>query len=270
MASIGFFDSGFGGLAILRDVVRELPQYNYLYLGDSARAPYGERSYEEIYSFTTQALDFMFKQGCNLVILACNTASSNGLRKIQQEFLTKIYPNKKVLGVLIPAAEAVVKITKNKQVGIIATKSTVRSGSFVDEIKKLNPKVTVYQKACPKLVTLVEAGQIEGKEIKKALTRYLKPLQQANIDTLVLGCTHFGLLEKEIQSIAGLDVTLVSEGPIIAKRLKDYLQRHSEIETRLSKQGLIAYFTTGQTSKFEKLGSWFMGKKITAKNPGLF
>ncbi|MFC1790375.1 glutamate racemase, partial [Patescibacteria group bacterium] len=196
---VGVFDSGFGGLEIFREIVKKLPDYDYLYLADTARAPYGTRSQEVIYNFTLQAVDFLFKQGCPLVILACNTASSKALRKIQQEYLPQKYPERRVLGVLIPACEEAVEKTSNNKVGVLATEGTVSSKAFVKELKKIKPEVEVSQQAAPLLVSIVESGEHEGEIADLALKNYLEPLLGKEIDTLILGCTHYGILRDKIK-----------------------------------------------------------------------
>jgi glutamate racemase len=259
---IGVFDSGFGGINILRGIVKELPAYSYLYLGDTARTPYGTRSQEVIYGFTRQAVDFMFANGCGLIILACNTASSDALRKIQREYLPKHCPDKRVLGVLIPAAEEAAALTKNKRIGIIATEGTVRSNSFARELAKIDPKIKVFQNACPLLVPIVEAGEQNSKATKLILEKYLSPLKKKNIDTLILGCTHYGILESQIKNVLGPRITVVSEARVVPKRLKNYLERHPEIEKGLQKNSAIRFYSTDLTDKFASLGSKFFGKKI--------
>lgn len=263
--SIGVFDSGFGGIDILRGIVKELPEYNYIYLGDTARSPYGTRSSVLVYEFTKQAVDFLFKSNCELVIFACNTASSDALRKIQQEYLPKNYPNKKVLGVLIPAVEEAVKNTKNKKIGVIATEGTVKSCSFIEEIKKLDSSIKVFQKACPLLVPIVEAGEQNSKAVNLILKDYIKNLTKNNIDTLILGCTHYGILENKIKNITGKNIKIISEAKIVPKKLKDYLKRHSEIENKLKKNMSVDFYSTDLTDKFITLGSKFFGKKIKVK-----
>jgi len=259
---IGVFDSGFGGLEILRYIVKKLPQYSYIYLGDSARAPYGARSQSTVLQFTRQAVDFLFKQGCYLVILACNTASSEALRKIQQEYLPKRYPKRRVLGVIIPAVEEAVLQTCNNRVGVIATDGTVRSGAFAKEIKKLDSAITVLSKACPLLVPIIEAGEHNSKIADLAVEKYLKSFLKQRVDVLVLGCTHYGLLEKKISNFLGKKVKLIVEGKIVADKLVGYLGRHPEIEKDLVKGGGIKFLTTDLADKFETLGSKFFGKKI--------
>ena len=259
---IGVFDSGFGGLNILREIIKELPEYNYFYLGDTARAPYGSRSQEIIYEFTRQAIGFLFKQGCQLVILACNTASSKALRKIQQEYLPQYYPENKVLGVIIPTAETVAE-QENKNVGVIATEGTIASNVFKKEIQKLNPEIKVFQRACPLLVPIIEAGEQDGKIIYLAIKDCLKPLLSENINALILGCTHYGLLKKEIEKITNKKIRIIAEGEIVAKKLKHYLQRHTEIERYLAKNSEKRFFTTDLTNRFRILGSQFLGEQIS-------
>lgn len=255
---IGVFDSGFGGLHVLRAIVRALPQYEYVYLGDTARAPYGDRPQETILGYTRQAVDFLFAHDCGLVIIACNTASSDALRKIQDEYGAK----KKVLGVLIPAAEDAVQKTKNRRVGVIATRGTVASKKFPRELAKLDARVKVYQQACPLLVPLVEAGEHNSRETETILKRYLAPLLKKKIDTLILGCTHYGILERKIRKIAGPDITIVSEARVVPKKLKMYLAKHQEIETTLMKKTVVRFFTTDQTDRFQTLGSALFGRPI--------
>lgn len=269
---IGVFDSGFGGLSILRHLVKVLPSYDYLYFGDSARAPYGLRSQEIIYDFTTNCLDFMFQSGCEIVILACNTASSEALRKIQQEFLPKKYPDKKVLGVIIPAVEDVLEKNKSKVIGVMATPATIRSKAFEREIKNRGGiRYKVFGLACPLLVPIVESGDENTLFAKDIISKYVNTLMKKNIDTLVLGCTHYELLLNKIkQAIPKTKkVFVVSEGNIVAKKLKDYLSRHKEIESKLSKSGRREYMSTDFGDNFEKLGSKFFGSKIKAKKISL-
>lgn len=260
--AIGVFDSGFGGLSVLRHIVRVLPEYDYVYLGDTARMPYGARSQEVIYEFTQQAVDFLFQNNCELIILACNTASSEALRKIQQEYLPKYYPKKRVLGVIIPAAEEAIEVTGNNKIGVMATESAVASGAFERELKKLNPLAQVFQQGCPLLVPIVESGEQNSEITDVMLRKYITPLMKKNIDTLILGCTHYGILESKIKNITGQNIRVISEGKIVAKKMKQYLQRHSEIERILSKKRRITFYTTDITNRFKDLGSKFFGKKI--------
>jgi len=263
--AIGVFDSGFGGLNILHGIVKKLPEYDFLYLGDAARVPYGTRSPETVFGFAQQAVDFLFKKNCALIIFACNTASSDALRRIQKEYLPKFYPGEKVLGVLVPAAEFAALKTKNGRVGVMATPGTVSSGSFKREIIKINPKIKVFQNACPLLVPLVEAGEHNSKASDIFLKKYLAPLINKKIDTLILGCTHYGILEQKIKKITGQNIHIVSEASVVAIKLKNYLQRHPEIEKKLSKNGRQTFYSTDLTENFRILGSKFFGRKITVK-----
>ena len=263
--SIGVFDSGFGGLDIMKGIIKELPEYDFMYLGDTARVPYGNRSKEIVYEFTRQAVDFLFGNGCGLIILACNTASSDALRKIQQQYLPKHHPDKRVLGVIISTVEHAAKKTKNRKIGLIATEGTVMSGIFVNELKKKDKTIKLFQNACPLLVPIVEAGEQNSKIAQMALEKYLKPLLDKKIDTLVLGCTHYGILEKKIKKIVGKKVHVISESKIIGKKLKDYLQRHPEIDKKLSKNAKHTFYTTDLNEKFVTLGSKFVGRKIKAE-----
>jgi glutamate racemase len=258
---VGVFDSGFGGLDILRGIVTRLPHFDYVYLGDTARAPYGSRSSKIVYEFTRQAVEFLFEQDCRLVILACNTASSEALHKLQAEWLPRFFPDRRVLGVLIPAAEAAVITSKTKKVAVIATEGTVNSGSFVQELQKLDPDISVFQQACPLLVPLVEAGEQNSPATAMFLKQYLSPVLQFHPDTLILGCTHYGLLKKQIRKLTG-PIKLVSEAEIVPEKLATYLVRHPEIETNLGKHHRCQFFTTDLTPRFQTLGSHFFGTPI--------
>ncbi|HDQ22968.1 MAG TPA: glutamate racemase [Candidatus Uhrbacteria bacterium] len=258
---IGIFDSGLGGLIILKDIIKKLPQYDYIYLGDSARVPYGNRSQETIYEFTRQAVDFLFKQDCQLIIIACNTASAEALRKIQQEWLPVNYPDRRVLGVIRPVVEKAVEVAK-KKIGVIGTKGTVSSQAYIQEIAKLDPKMEVMQQACPLLVPLIEEAWQKNDVTKKVLRTYLKPLKLAEIDTLILGCTHYPILYKEIQGIMGARTKVLHSGEIVADALADYLNRHSEIENKLDKNSNNIYYVTDLSPHYEKLGEGWFGKRI--------
>lgn len=260
--SIGVFDSGFGGLSILRGMVKELPEYDFVYLGDTARVPYGTRSSDIVYEFTRQAVEFLLAKDCGLVILACNTASSDALRRIQREYLPKYFPDRNVLGVLISAVEEATRKTRNGNIGILATPGTVRSGAFVREIAKINPETKVFQNACPMLVPLVEAGEVSSPATDYFLKKYLKPLLAKKIDTLILGCTHYGLLEPKIRGIVGSEVHILSESRIIGKKLRDYLARHPEREQTLGKRGARKFYSTDLTEYFQTLGKRFFGEAI--------
>jgi glutamate racemase len=267
--SLGVFDSGFGGLNTLRHLVERLPEYDYVYLGDTARAPYGPRSPEEIYAFSTQAVDFLFDHGCELVIFACNTASSDALHIIQTEYLPKCYPGKKVLGVLIPLSEEAVATTANKKVGVLATEGTVRSGAFVREIHKLDPEVAVIQQACPLLASIIEAGAYDAPETDTALEGYLRPIMAAGVDTVVLGCTHYDILKNKIRAIVGPDIRVISEGHIVAEKLERYLERHPSIAQMLERGGKRVFYSSDPTGKFNELGSAFLGMPVNAGSVSL-
>lgn len=262
---IGIFDSGFGGLHVLRSVANALPQYEYIYLGDTARAPYGDRSQETILAFTKQGVNFLFRRGCGIVIVACHTAASEAVRKIQDAYMKKRNPQKKVLGVLIPATEEAVRKTKNRRIGVIATERTVASHKFVRELTGLDPGIRVFQQACPLLVPMIEAGKLNSSKMQLALKKYLAPLLRKNIDTLILGCTHYGILERKIRTIIGPEIRIVSEARVVPGKLKKYLKKHTEIEKTLGKRSSIRFYSTDHTHNFELLGSRIFGKTIRAQ-----
>lgn len=262
IGKIGVFDSGFGGLSILKVIEKVLPDYEYIYLGDTARTPYGTRSKEVVYQFTLQAVEFLFKQDCEIIIIACNTASADALRRIQQEYVATHFPNRRVLGVLVPAAEEAVARTKNKRIGVLATAGTVRSDAFLQEIQKLDPKTKVFQKPAPLLVPLVEEGEHRSKAAELILRTYVKRLLEKKVDTIILGCTHYGYLESVIRKIVGKNVRVISEGKIVARKFADYLERHPEIQNKLSRKTKITFYTTDITEQFQRLGSSFFGRPI--------
>jgi glutamate racemase len=259
---IGIFDSGLGGLIVAHSLVQALPQYDYVYLGDTARVPYGGHSQRSIYEFTQQAIEYLLRQDCQLVILACNTASAKALRQIQRTYLPRHFPDRRVLGVLIPAAEAAVAATKNKRVGVIATQATVSSQAFAREIHKLDPTIELFQQATPLLVPLIENGGLQY--AKPILYDYLQPLRQQNIDTLVLGCTHYPLLKKQIQKEVGEQVTLISQDQIVPEKTAAYLQRHPEIESKLSRQSSRRFCLTDLTPSAQAIGLQLFGKGMSA------
>ncbi len=259
---IGIFDSGLGGLDIMRAIIKELPEYDFVYLGDTARVPYGNRSLEMVTNFTQEAVSFLLRRHCQLIILACNTASSKALHKIQNDYLLTQWKERKILGVLIPASEEAVKITQEKRVGVIATTGTISSGAFSREIKKIDQQVKVYSQACPLLVPLIEAGEQNSQVMKLMLKKYLYPLINKKIDTLILGCTHYGVLENTIQKIVGDKVKIIAEPKVVAYKLKKYLFRHPEIENKLNKTGQRFFYATDVTKKFQILGSQFLDQKI--------
>lgn len=251
---IGVFDSGYGGLTILNDLVKSLPEHDFLYLGDNARAPYGNRSFETVYQYTLQCVQWFFKQGCPLVVLACNTASAKALRTIQQKYLTQFYTDRKVLGVIRPTAEVIGNYTQTNEIGILGTPGTIHSESYVIEINKFFPEVTVSQQACPFWVPLVENDEYtsEGAEyfIKKDIEKLLA--KSPDIDTILLGCTHYPLLLEKIKKFTPDAIKIISQGEIVAQSLKNYLARHSEIKERCSRNGSVRLFTTDSAEEFDK------------------
>jgi glutamate racemase len=260
---IGVFDSGFGGLSVLKEVVRGLPEYRYVYVGDTARAPYGPRPGDEVYQYTLEAVEFLFSRGCELIILACNTTSAEALRKIQQEYLPVHYPTRRVLGVIVPATEEAISITNNNRIGVLATEGTVRAGSFTRELQKLNASVQVFERACPKLVELVEVGDTSSPETYEAVRGYVENVLKEDIDTLILGCTHYEHLLGAIQKVIGeRNIRVVSEAEVIARKLREYFARHPEIEKKIERSSERTFYTTDTTSKFEELGSVFYGEAI--------
>jgi len=249
---IGIFDSGYGGLTVFEAIRREMPQYDYVYLGDNARAPYGTRSFDIVYEYTLQAVKKLFELGADLVVLACNTASAKALRNIQQNDLPKIDPNKRVLGVIRPSVEAIGKYTKSRQVGIFGTHGTVDSESYPIEIGKLWDDVKVYQQACPMWVSLVENGEYNGDGADYFVKKYIDLLMEKSreIDVVILACTHFPMLLPKIRKYMPDNVTLMGQGDLVATSLKDYLKRHTEMEERLSLGGNVEFYTTESVNKF--------------------
>jgi glutamate racemase len=264
--TIGVFDSGFGGLDIFREIVTALPEYAYMYLADSARAPYGSKSKEEVLVCTTEGVEFLFSRGAELVILACNTSSSDALRIIQQTVLPVKYPDRNVLGVVIPAAEEAVAQSVTGRIGVMGTEQTIASKSFEKELHKLRPEVEVYAVACPKLVPLIEQGMHDSPELRTTLHEYLTPLLSHDIDTLILGCTHYGLIKEAISSIVGPHIHVLSEASILPRKLEDYLTHHPEYRDHLATDGTVSFFTTDTTDRFERLGAQFYGGEIQAEH----
>ncbi|HLP40027.1 MAG TPA: glutamate racemase [Fibrobacteria bacterium] len=270
---IGIFDSGFGGLTIFRSIRARLPQYNYLYLGDNARAPYGSRSFEAILKFTREGVDALLVRGCKLVIIACNTASAKALRSIQQRFLPVEHPDRKVLGIIRPSAEALSAYPRERTVALWATEGTVKSMSFPLELEKLAPGLRLVQKACPLLVPLVEAGELEGPGIEHYLDRYWRetealaamvPGAGGHIDALLLACTHYPLLLPRIRARLPASVDILVQGDIVASSLADYLARHPEVEGALSRGGDQRFLTTDQTEGFDRLAEIFLGHRVVS------
>ncbi len=262
--SIGVFDSGYGGLTVLKEIVKLLPEYDYMYLGDNARAPYGNRSFETVYEYTKECVDWFFNRGCHLVILACNTASAKALRSIQQNHLPKINENKRVLGVIRPTAEVIGKFTETKNIGVLATSGTVHSQSYSIEIKKFFPAVKVFQQACPMWVPLIENNEHHSHGADYFVKEYINELekQNSNIDCILLACTHFPLLINKIIEHTPVGTKIISQGEIVAASLKDYLQRHPEIEMLCSKGSTRIFYTSDSTDDFDKHSSIFYGEAI--------
>ena len=264
---IGVFVSGYGGLTILSAIRKLLPEYDYVYLGDNARSPYGTRSFDVINDFTLQAVRYLFSEGCPLVILACNTASAKALREIQQKYLpTSEDPSRRVLGVIRPTAEVVGNVTETKHIGIMATPGTISAQSYEVELAKLFPDVSVHGQACPMWVPLVEYGESNGEGADFFVQKYLNELleQDKQIDSIVLACTHYPLLRPKIEQYLPEGITLLSQGELVATSLKDYLHRHPEMNDRLTQGGSIRYLTTECPDKFGDLASIFVDEEVNA------
>jgi glutamate racemase len=258
---IGIFDSGYGGLTVFKSILKELPDYDYMYIGDTARAPYGNRSFQTIHQYTWECVQWLFNQGCQLVILACNTASAKALRTIQQQDL-KIFedPTKRVLGVIRPTAEVIGDYTQSKEIGVLGTRGTVQSGSYLIEIDHFFPELKVYQQACPLWVPIIENGEHDKPGADYFVEKYLEQIleQSPNIDTLLLACTHYPLLMPKIKAFLSPDIKVVGQGDIVAKSLVDYLQRHPEMESRLTKNGTQQFYTTtDDTADFDHYAEIF-------------
>ena len=262
---IGIFDSGYGGLTVFRSIFQQLPEYDYIYLGDTARAPYGNRSFQTIHQYTWDCVQWLFEQGCPLVILACNTASAKALRTIQQKDLQNVDPSKRVLGVIRPTAEVIGDYTKTKEIGVLGTKGTVQSGSYQIEIGHFFPDIKVHQQACPLWVPLVENGEFDKPGADYFVKKYLDQIlaQSANIDTLLLACTHYPLLQEKIKAYLPGHIQVISQGDIVAKSLVDYLLRHPEMESKLSKGGTQQFFTTtDDTADFDHYAEIFFSGPV--------
>lgn len=268
---IGVFDSGFGGLSILKEIRRVLPEYSYIYLGDNARAPYGTRSFDTVYQYTLQAVSKLFAMDCNLVILACNTASAKALRTIQQRDLANFGAGKRVLGIIRPCTELANTFTVNKNLGIVATKGTVTSQSYEIEIKKFYPDITITAHACPMWVPIVENGEYASDGADFFVKKELDALLQENphIDALLLGCTHYPLLLPKIRKYLPKHIAIIQQGEIVANSLKKYLQKHTEMEQSLLQNASIQFFTTDSCDSFNVIGSHFLQEEIHAKQLNL-
>lgn len=265
---IGVFDSGYGGLTVLREIVRVLPQYDYIYLGDNARTPYGTRSFETVYQYTLECVKHFFSMGCRLVILACNTASAKALRTIQQQDLPAIDPSLRVLGVIRPTTEIIGRVSRTGHVGILGTRGTVNSCSYPMEIEKFFPHLKVYQEACPLWVPLVENNEYDrpGADyfVKKDIERLLD--HSPEIDAILLACTHYPLLMNKIRQFTPPHITILSQGEIVAASLADYLHRHPGIEAACSKNGKRIFYTTDSTEDFDQHASVFFGETVQSRH----
>lgn len=265
-APIGVFDSGYGGLTIFGDLRRRLPQYDYLYLGDNARAPYGNRSFDLVYRFTLESVKALFDRGCPLVILACNTASAKALRTIQQRDLPLIAPDRRVLGIIRPTVEHFGALSRSGHIGVLGTRGTVASRSYELEAAKLFPGFTVTGHACPMWVPLVENGEADGPGADYFVKKDVDALMEADplIDTILLGCTHYPLLLDKIRRAAAAGVDVVAQGDIVARSLEDYLGRHPEMSRRLSTGRTVTYLTTESADRFAAASSTFLGHPVEA------
>lgn len=265
---IGIFDSGYGGLTILEKIRTELPGYDYIYLGDNARTPYGTRSFEVVYKFTLECVTHLFEMGCQLVVLACNTASAKALRSIQQRDLPLLDPNRRVLGVIRPTVEAVGTMSQTKHIGLLATLGTVQSNSYPLEIDKLHEGISVISEACPMWVPLIENNEHNSEGADYFIRKNVEHLLAADgiIDTVMLGCTHYPLLADKIKSLLPEGVSVVSQGEIVAKSLVDYLQRHPDMDNRCTKNGSVRYLTTESVEKFASSASIFLNQEIQAEH----
>ena len=265
---IGVFDSGYGGLTILDKIREVLPEYDYIYLGDNARAPYGTRSFEVVYEFTRQAVNKLFDMGCHLVILACNTASAKALRSIQMSDLPQIDPARRVLGVIRPTVECIGEISKNQHIGVLATAGTIKSESYPLEIHKLFPEIQVSGTACPMWVSLVENNESQDEGADYFIRKYIDQLlsKDPQIDTVILGCTHFPILLPKIRQYIPDHISVIAQGEYVAESLKDYLKRHPEMDAKCTKNGNCQFYTTEAEEKFSESASTFLKQQISVKH----
>lgn len=265
---IGVFDSGYGGLTILEELTKAMPEYDFIYLGDNARAPYGTRSFDVIYQYTLQAVEKLFSMGCQLVILACNTASAKALRTIQQRDLPRIAPNRRVLGVIRPSVEELGLYSQSGHVGVMGTLGTVRSESYLMEMAKLFPHFNVSQEACPTWVSLVENREFDNEGGRYFIKKHIDSLLSKDelIDTIILACTHYPILSKEIKSLLPNQIKLISQGQIVARSLIDYLERHPEIDNVCSKEGELKFYTTEFITDFEEKAGIFLKRELKAQH----
>ena len=261
---IGIFDSGYGGLTIYNEIKKLLPQYEYIYLGDNARTPYGTRSFNIVYEFTRQAVRYLFEQGCQLVILACNTASAKALRSIQQLDIPQLDPNRRVLGIIRPTVESIGAVTKSRHVGVLATEGTIKSLSYPLEIRKLFPDIEVTGEACPIWVPLVEMNEFASDGADFFVKRHIDNLlaRDSRIDTIILGCTHYPILLDKIRKYVPQEITVLTQGSAVASSLKEYLNRHPEMDSLCTKGGTSKFFTTESDGKFGNQASLFLNRHI--------
>lgn len=267
---IGIFDSGYGGLTVFRAIADRLPAYNYIYLGDNARSPYGDHSFDTIYKYTLECVEWLFAQGCQLVILACNTASAKALRTIQQKDLPAKYPERRVLGVIRPTAEVIDQFTQSKQVGVMGTRGTVNSQSYLMEINKFFPEIRIFQQSCPMWVPLIENNEHLQSGADFFIEEYCRQLmaQSDNIDCVLLACTHYPLLLPKLKNVLPDPINILTQGEIVAKSLADYLERHPEIKVNLAKQGTKSFFTSGDPATFDDHASVFFGEELRSEKMG--
>ena len=265
---IGIFDSGLGGLTVLKELKKLLPKYNYLYLADSARLPYGEKTRQEIYEYTKEAVGYLFKKGCVIIIIACNTSSAIALRKLQRDYLKKNYPDRRILGVVVPNIEVINEYLFNisqknkKTIGLIGTVATVNSRSYEKECYKKSKNIKIYSQASPELVSIIENNKINSKYTKTILHKYLDPLVKKKISGLILACTHYPLLKRKIEKEFGSKIKVIDTSKVIAIKTKQYLKKHPELERRLKHKNKIEFYTTGDRKKFKD----FVGKFLKQKN----
>ncbi len=268
---IGIFDSGYGGLTILREIRRRLPGYSYLYLGDNARAPYGTRSFDIVYDFTLSAVKRLFDEGCRLVILACNTASAKALRTIQQRDLPELDPERRVLGVIRPTVEALGSVSRTGHIAVLATPGTVASRPYTLEVEKLYPEMKISEHACPMWVPLIENNEAYGPGADYFVKKYIDQALEADpeTDTIVLGCTHYPLLLPKIREVVPEGIRILSQGALVAASLSDYLERHQQIDARCARGAAVRYLTTEQAGRFDQLASLFAGEEVHSERIAL-
>lgn len=269
--AIGIFDSGFGGLTVFKSIAEKLPDYNYIYLGDNARAPYGDHSFETVYEYTLECVEWLFAKGCPLVILACNTASAKALRTIQQKVLPVKYPDHRVLGVIRPTAEVIGNFTDSGKIGVMGTRGTVNSESYPIEIHKFFPELQVIQQSCPMWVPLIENNEHNSAGADYFVNEYVNELleKSADIDAILLACTHYPLLIPKIKKLLPAGISLVAQGEIVADSLALYLEKHPEMRLRLSRGGSKQFFTSGDYRVFDKNASIFFDKEVLSQQINL-